>query len=122
MSQFYNCFHVENTKDGIVVSIIGNKVRLMEGHIQLINEELPRLIREYGTTKIIFNLQNVECVASCTIGYFFRIHQMVEDLGGKFLLEGVSPHIGEILEMSGVGIDFKYSPTPELAGTDPVIH
>jgi anti-sigma B factor antagonist len=90
---------VEDIGDITVVSFVDKKI-LDEQNIQLIGDDLFRLVDELGRRKILLNFSNVEFLSSAALGKLIRLHQKLQGAGGKLVLSGISKGIMEIFELT----------------------
>jgi anti-sigma B factor antagonist len=90
---------VEDIGDIAVVSFVDKKI-LDEQNIQLIGDDLFRLVDELGRRKILLNFANVEFLSSAALGKLIRLHQKLQGVGGKLILCGISKGIMEIFELT----------------------
>lgn len=90
---------VEDIGDIAVVSFVDKKI-LDETSIQMIGDDLFRLVDELGRRKILLNFTNVEFMSSAALGKLIRLHQKLAGVGGKLILCGISKGIMEIFELT----------------------
>lgn len=90
---------VEDIGDIAVVSFVDKKI-LDEQNIQMIGDDLFRLVDELGRRKILLNFTNVEFMSSAALGKLIRLHQKLAGVGGKLILCGISKGIMEIFELT----------------------
>ena len=90
---------VEDIGDIAVVSFVDKKI-LDEQNIQMIGDDLFRLVDELGRRKILLNFANVEFMSSAALGKLIRLHQKLAGVGGKLILSGISKGIMEIFELT----------------------
>ena len=90
---------VEDVGDIAVVSFVDKKI-LDEQNIQMIGDDLFRLVDELGRRKILLNFANVEFMSSAALGKLIRLHQKLAGVGGKLILCGISKGIMEIFELT----------------------
>jgi anti-anti-sigma factor len=117
MSQrFATVFGVEDTGTQTVVRFVGQKVRLSDQHLHILEEQFPRLISEYGRAEITLNLSNVECLASTTLGCLVRLHEKLRRLGGRLGLEHVTPYVRELLQLANLRFFLDLDPLADAVG------
>src|SRR6184192_3869123 len=88
---------VEDVGDITVVNFVDKKI-LDEQNIQMIGDDLFRLVDELGRRKLLINFSNVEFMSSAALGKLIRLHQRLNQVGGKLILCGISKSILEIFE------------------------
>jgi anti-sigma B factor antagonist len=88
---------VEDVGDIAVVGFVDKKI-LDEQNIQLIGDDLFRLVDELGRRKILLNFSNVEFMSSAALGKLIKLHQKLAAAGGKLIL--CSKSIMEIFELT----------------------
>lgn len=86
---------IEDIGDIAVVQFVDKKI-LDEQNIQMIGDDLFRLVDELGRRKILLNFANVEFMSSAALGKLIRLHQRLQQAGGKLVLCGISNSILEI--------------------------
>ena len=86
--------------DGIAVVHFVDKKILDEQNIQMIGDDLFRLVDELGRRKLLLNFANVEFMSSAALGKLIRLHQRLNQVGGKLILCGISKSILEIFEIT----------------------
>jgi len=103
MSQrFATVFEVEDTGTGTVIRFFGQKVRLSDQHMHILEEQLPRLISEFSRAEIVLNLYNVECLASTTLGCLVRLQEKLRRMGGRLCLEGITPYVRQLFLLANL--------------------
>jgi anti-sigma B factor antagonist len=90
---------VEDIGDIAVVSFVDKKI-LDEQNIQMIGDDLFRLVDELGRRKILLNFANVEFMSSAALGKLIKLHSKLQAAGGKLILCGISKGIMEIFELT----------------------
>lgn len=90
---------VEDISDIAVVSFVDKKI-LDEQNIQMIGDDLFRLVDELGRRKILLNFANVEFMSSAALGKLIKLHSKLQAAGGKLILCGISKGIMEIFELT----------------------
>src|SRR3954452_4006099 len=83
---------VEDIGDITVVNFVDKKI-LDEQNIQMIGDDLFRLVDELGRRKLLLNFANVEFMSSAALGKLIRLHQRLNQVGGKLILCGISKSI-----------------------------
>jgi len=92
------CLEMEDLGEAAVLRFTGNKIRLSEQHVQLVEEQLFRCAQDLAGRQILLDLGNVECVASTALAKLVQLHERLEALGERLSVCGVSPHIYECFE------------------------
>jgi len=90
---------VDEVGDVTLVNFVDKKI-LDEQNIQMIGDDLFRLVDELGRKKVLLNFSNVEFMSSAALGKLIRLHQRLHSLGGKLILCGISKSILEIFEIT----------------------
>ena len=72
-----------------MVNFVDKKI-LDEQNIQMIGDDLFRLVDELGRRKMLLNFSNVEFMSSAALGKLIRLHQRLQLVGGKLVLCGIS--------------------------------
>jgi anti-anti-sigma factor len=92
------CLEMEDLGGAAVLRFTGNKIRLSEQHVQLVEEQLFGCATELAGRPVVLDLGNVECVASTALAKLVQLHERLEALGERLSVCGVSPHIYECFE------------------------
>src|SRR5688572_15938659 len=117
MSQrFATVFEVEDTGTETVVRFIGQKVRLSDQHLHIMEDQLPRLISEYSRAEIVLNLSNVECLASTTLGCLVRLHEKLNRMGGRLSIDRMTPYVRHLFELANLRRVFDLDSLPDPVG------
>jgi anti-sigma B factor antagonist len=90
---------VEDIGDITVVNFIDKKI-LDEQNIQVIGDQLFRLVEELGRQKLLLNFGNVEYLSSAALGKLITLHKKVNAAGGKLILCNIDPQIREVFEIT----------------------
>jgi anti-sigma B factor antagonist len=90
---------VEDIGDVTVVNFIDKKI-LDEQNIQIIGEQLFRLVDDLGRTKLLLNFGNVEYLSSAALGKLITLNKKVNSSGGKLILCNIAPNIYEVFEIT----------------------
>jgi hypothetical protein len=93
---------LETREDGpyLVVRFVGRQVRVGEGHLRLADEHLFGPGLDLGGREVVLDLANVACLASTALAALVHLHAKVAAAGGHLRLEGVRPHLFELLEVT----------------------
>jgi anti-sigma B factor antagonist len=89
----------EDVGDITVVQFTDRKI-LDEPNIQAIGDDLFKLVDELGRRKLLLNFSNVEFMSSAALGKLIRLHQRLQQVGGKLVLCSISRSIMEIFEIT----------------------
>ena len=73
---------VEDIGDVTVVNFIDKKI-LDEQQIQVIGDQLFRLVEELGRDKLLLNFGNTEYLSSAALGKLITLHKKVNAAGGQ---------------------------------------
>jgi anti-sigma B factor antagonist len=90
---------VEDIGDVTVVNFVDKKI-LDEQNIQMIGDDLFRLVDELGRRKLLLNFSNVEFMSSAALGKLIRLHQRLAQVQGKLILCNISKAILEIFTLT----------------------
>jgi anti-sigma B factor antagonist len=90
---------VEDIGEVTVVNFTDKKI-LDEQNIQIIGEQLFRLVDELGRTKLLLNFGNVEYLSSAALGKLITLNRKVGNVGGRLILCNISPQIYEVFEIT----------------------
>ena len=86
---------VEDIGDIAVVNFVDKKI-LDEQNIQMIGDDLFRLVDELGRRKVLLNFSNVEFMSSAALGKLIALRKKVQEAGGKLVLCRIRPEIYEV--------------------------
>jgi len=89
----------EDIGDVTVVHFTDKKI-LDEQNIQLIFDDLFKLVDELGRKKLLLNFSVVEFLSSAALGKLIRLHQRLNPVGGKLVLCHISKTIMEIFVLT----------------------
>ena len=90
---------VEDVGDVAVVHFVDKKI-LDEQNIQMIGDDLFRLVDELGRRKILLNFGNVEFLSSAALGKLITMNRKVQAVRGKLVLCNIDPQIYEVFEIT----------------------
>jgi anti-sigma B factor antagonist len=90
---------VEDVGDVAVVQFVDKKI-LDEQNIQMIGDDLFRLVDELGRRKLLLNFTNVDFMSSAALGKLIRLHQRLTQVGGKLILCGISKDILQVFTLT----------------------
>jgi anti-sigma B factor antagonist len=90
---------VEDVNDVAVVNFVDKKI-LDEQNIQMIGDDLFRLVDEQARKKILLNFSNVEFLSSAALGKLITMNRKVQAVKGKLVLCGISKEIREVFEIT----------------------
>ena len=105
---------VEDHGDIAVVNFIDKKI-LDEQNIQMIGEDLFRLVEELNRRKILLNFSNVEFLSSAALGKLISLNRKVQEVRGKLMLCGISKEIMEVFVITKLDKLFTIHPTEQEA-------
>lgn len=89
----------EDIGDVTVVHFVDKKI-LDEQNIQMIGDDLFKLVDELGRKKLLLDFSTVEFLSSAALGKLIRLHQRLAGASGKLVLCGISKTIMEIFELT----------------------
>src|SRR6187551_3563095 len=90
---------VEDIGDIAVVNFVDKKI-LDEQNIQMIGDDLFRLVDELGRRKILLNFGNVEFLSSAALGKMITMNRKVQAVRGKLILCNISKEIMEVFAIT----------------------
>ncbi len=90
---------VEDVGDVAVVQFVDKKI-LDEQNIQMIGDDLFRLVDELGRRKLLLNFSNVDFMSSAALGKLIRLHQRLAQVGGKLILCSISKEILQVFTLT----------------------
>lgn len=105
---------VEDIGDVAVVNFVDKKI-LDEQNIQMIGDDLFRLVDELGRRKILLNFGNVEFMSSAALGKLIQLHRKLLSVQGKLVLCNIAKSIMEIFEITKLNKMLTIAPN-ETAG------
>ena len=85
--------------DVAVVQFVDKKI-LDEQNIQMIGDDLFRLVDELGRRKLLLNFSNVEFMSSAALGKLIRLHQRMVQVGGKLVLCNIAKEIMTVFTLT----------------------
>jgi anti-sigma B factor antagonist len=90
---------VEDVGDVAVVQFVDKKI-LDEQNIQLIGDDLFKLVDELGRRKLLLNFSNVDFMSSAALGKLIRLDQRMKAVGGKVIHCGISKDIMQVFVLT----------------------
>src|SRR5205085_3344998 len=105
---------VEDVGDIAVVHFVDKKI-LDEQNIQMIGDDLFRLVDELGRRKILLNFGNVEFLSSAALGKLITMNRKVQAVRGKMLLCNISKEIMEVFMITKLDKLFTILPDEQSA-------
>ena len=105
---------VEDSGDVSVVHFVDKKI-LDEQNIQMIGEDLFKLVDELGRRKIVLNFGNVEFLSSAALGKLITLNRKVQAVRGKLILCTISKEIREVFEITKLDKLFTILPDEQAA-------
>jgi anti-sigma B factor antagonist len=97
---------MEPIGDITVVNFLDKKI-LDEQNIQIIGEELFRLVDDQGYRKLLLNFGNVEYLSSAALGKLITLNKKLQQAGGRLVLCNIRPEIHEVFEITKLDKFFK---------------
>jgi anti-sigma B factor antagonist len=86
---------VTEVDDVVVVNFLDKKI-LDDQNIQIIGDELIRLVDELARLKIVLNFRNVEFLSSAFLGKLVKFNGKVQAAGGKLVLCEIKKDLLEV--------------------------
>jgi len=90
---------VEDVGDVAVVQFVDKKI-LDEQNIQLIGDDLYRLIDELGRRKLLLNFSNVDFMSSAALGKLIELHRKATKANGKVILCSIAKDIMQVFTLT----------------------
>jgi anti-sigma B factor antagonist len=90
---------IENKRDVTVVHFVDREI-LNEQNIQMVGDELFKLVDELGRQKILLNFGNVEFLSSAALGKLITLNRKVQAMRGKLILCSISKEIKDVFEIT----------------------
>ena len=90
---------VEDTGDIAVVNFVDKKI-LDEQNIQMIGDDLFRLVDELGRRKVLLNFKNVEFMSSAALGKLITLHRKLQAVQGKLVLCKITKDILDVFKIT----------------------
>lgn len=100
---------VEDIGDIAVVNFVDKKI-LDEQNIQMIGDDLFRLVDELGRRKVLLNFSNVEFMSSAALGKLITLHRKLQSVQGKLVMCKIAKGIMEIFEITKLNKMFSITP------------
>src|SRR5437762_802839 len=104
---------VEDIGDIAVVNFVDKKI-LDEQNIQMIGDDLNRLVDELGRRKVLLNFGNVDFMSSAALGKLISLHRKLQGVQGKLVLCNIAKSIMEIFEITKLNKMFTITPDQHL--------
>jgi anti-sigma B factor antagonist len=105
---------MEPIGDITVVNFLDKKI-LDEQNIQIIGEELFRLVDDQGHRKLLLNFGNVEYLSSAALGKLITLNKKLQQNGGRLVLCNIRPEIHEVFEITKLDKFFKIAKEEQAA-------
>jgi anti-sigma B factor antagonist len=90
---------VEDIGEVAVVNFVDKKI-LDEQNIQMIGDDLFRLVDELGRRKVLLNFSNVEFMSSAALGKLITLHRKLQGVQGKLVLCKIAKDILEVFKLT----------------------
>jgi len=105
---------VEQVADVTVVYFLDKRI-LDEPTIQVIAEQLFRLVDQEDRRKLLLNFSNVEYLSSAALGKLINLHDKLQEQQGKLAMCSVFAQILEVLAVTKFDKVFKIFPDEDAA-------
>ena len=105
---------VEDSGDVAVVQFVDKKI-LDEQNIQMIGDDLFRLVDELGRRKLLLNFGNVEFLSSAALGKLITLNKKSQTSGGKLVMCKIAKEILEVFEITKLDKLFTILPDEQAA-------
>ena len=90
---------VSDVGDIAVVQFVDKKI-LDEQNIQMIGDDLFRLVDELGRRKVLLNFGNVEFMSSAALGKLITLHRKLQAVQGKLVLCKIAKDILDVFKIT----------------------
>ena len=90
---------VEDIGDITVVNFVDKKI-LDEQNIQMIGDDLFRLVDELGRRKVLLNFGNVEFMSSAALGKLITLNRKLQGVGGRLVMCGIAKDILDVFKIT----------------------
>ncbi|MBS0187160.1 MAG: STAS domain-containing protein [Planctomycetes bacterium] len=88
---------------------------LDEANIQLISDEISRIIDQEATPKLLISFANVDHLSSAALGALITINNKVRNKNGQLRLASIDPQIYEVFVITRLNKLFQIHETAEEA-------
>lgn len=103
-------------QDGDVLVVTFHRTQLTdEDNLELMGEELFRLVEKDSHRRIVLNLGMVTFVTSSVLGKWITLHRKLTRQSGSLILCSLQPNVREILETSRLLTYFRWAETVDEA-------
>ena len=85
---------------GVTVATFTDRKILDEQNIQVMGDQLFRLVDEKGRKDLVLNFANVEFMSSAALGKLMTLRKKVQEAGGKLVLCNIDPRIFEVFTIT----------------------
>src|SRR5881275_2251317 len=90
---------VEDIGDIAVVNFVDKKL-LDEQNIQMIGDDLFRLVDELGRRKVLLNFGNVEFMSSAALGKLITLHRKLQGVQGELVLCKIAKDLQDVFRIT----------------------
>src|SRR5438128_11433006 len=90
---------VEDIGDIALVNFVDKKI-LDEQNIQMIGDDLNRLVDELGRRKVLLNFGNVDFMSSAALGKLISLHRKLQGVKGKLVLCKIAKNILNVFKIT----------------------
>ena len=87
-------------EDGIVRIGFVDRNILDEGSIQLIGEEIRRIIEESDAPRLLIDFADVDHLSSAALGILISVNNRMREKGGQLRLANIDPQIYEVFAIT----------------------
>jgi hypothetical protein len=94
------CLETQDNGPILTLRFAGRQVRLGDQHLRIADETLFGPGVSVGGRDVRLDMGNVECLASTALAGLVRLHEKVAAADGHLCLDGVRPHLYELLEVT----------------------
>ncbi len=106
---------------GIAVVTFVDKRILGEQNIQMIGDDLFRLVDGLGRRKVLLRFGSVEFVSSAALGKLITLHRKLQAVGGKLVVCDVPRDLREVFQILNRGRFFTITAGPCAAADYPAL-
>ena len=97
-------FEIQKQGDACIVRIRG---RLATGAVHESLASKAQTIKLLGCRSVVADIRDLDAVGSSGVGFFVDLHTWATRAGGCFVLAAPSPHVSEVLSLTGLSNIFQ---------------
>jgi anti-sigma B factor antagonist len=110
------CQHVvTQRKDDVLVAAFARPQVLDPDYIDLVRDELLRVMSELDPPKIVIDFERVHFLSSCAVGLIVRLDHEAKQRGGALCIANVRREVFEVFRLTKVDTLIRSSETTDAA-------